>query len=64
MSDEEIAAYVATGEPMDKSGSYALQGGAAPFIKKIDGDWSNVVGLPLYRLRLLLRQLKGDGTNE
>ena len=55
MSDEEIAAYVATGEPMDKSGSYALQGGAAPFIKKIDGDWSNVVGLPLYRLRTLLK---------
>ncbi len=56
MSDEEIASYVATGEPMDKSGSYALQGGAAPFIKKIDGDWSNVVGLPLYRLRTLLKQ--------
>lgn len=55
MSDEEIANYVATGEPMDKSGSYALQGGAAPFIKKIDGDWSNVVGLPLYRLRRLLQ---------
>ena len=59
MSDEEIANYVATGEPMDKSGSYALQGGAAPFIKKIDGDWSNVVGLPLYRLRLLLKQFGG-----
>ncbi len=55
MTDEEIANYVATGEPMDKSGSYALQGGAAPFIKKIDGDWSNVVGLPLYRLRRLLQ---------
>ena len=64
MSDEEIAAYVATGEPLDKSGSYALQGGAAPFIKKIDGDWSNVVGLPLYRLRLLLREMRGDSANE
>ncbi len=41
---------------MDESGSYSLQGGAAPFIKKIDGDWSNVVGLPLYRLRTLLKQ--------
>ncbi len=41
---------------MNRSGSYALQGGAAPFIKKIDGDWSNVVGLPLYRLRTLLKQ--------
>lgn len=59
MTDKEIANYVATGEPMDKSGSYALQGGAAPFIKKIDGDWSNVVGLPLYRLRLLLKQFGG-----
>lgn len=55
MTDEEISAYVATGEPLDKSGSYALQGGAAKFIEKINGDWSNVVGLPLYRLRLLAK---------
>lgn len=55
MADEEIAEYVATGEPLDKSGSYALQGGAAKFIEKINGDWSNVVGLPLYRLRLLAK---------
>ena len=54
MTDKEIADYVKTGEPMDKSGSYALQGGAAPYIKKINGDWSNVVGLPLYCLRKLL----------
>ncbi|MBR1860153.1 MAG: septum formation protein Maf [Selenomonadaceae bacterium] len=57
MSDEQISDYVKTGEPMDKSGSYALQGGAAPYIKKINGDWSNVVGLPLYRLRNLLSSL-------
>ena len=57
MTDEEIANYVKTGEPMDKSGSYALQGGMAPFIQKINGDWSNVVGLPLYRLRLLLKSV-------
>jgi len=55
MSDEEIKSYVATGEPLDKSGSYALQGGAAKFIEKINGDWSNVVGLPLYRLRMLAK---------
>lgn len=55
MSDEDIANYVATGEPLDKSGSYALQGGTAQFIEKIHGDWSNVVGLPLYRLRLLAK---------
>ncbi len=54
MTDEEIFNYVKTGEPMDKSGSYALQGGIAPYVKKINGDWSNVVGLPLYRLRKIL----------
>lgn len=57
MSDEEILNYVATGEPLDKSGSYALQGGTAQFIEKIHGDWSNVVGLPLYRLRLLAKSV-------
>ena len=56
MSAEEIRDYVATGEPLDKSGSYALQGGATKFIEKIHGDWSNVVGLPIYRLRMLARQ--------
>ena len=55
MTDAEIKEYVATGEPLDKSGSYALQGGAAKFIEKIHGDWSNVVGLPLYRLRILAK---------
>lgn len=53
MTTEEIHEYVATGEPLDKSGSYALQGGATKFIEKIHGDWSNVVGLPVYRLRKL-----------
>lgn len=57
MTDEEIAAYVATGEPLDKSGSYALQGGAAKFIEKINGDWSNVVGLPLFKLRTFLKNV-------
>ena len=53
MTAEEIHDYVATGEPLDKSGSYALQGGATKFIEKIHGDWSNVVGLPVYRLKKL-----------
>lgn len=53
MTAAEIREYVATGEPLDKSGSYALQGGATKFIEKIHGDWSNVVGLPVYRLRKL-----------
>lgn len=57
MSDEDILNYVATGEPLDKSGSYALQGDTAQFIEKIHGDWANVVGLPLYRLRLLAKSV-------
>lgn len=53
LSDEEIAWYVATGEPMDKAGSYAVQGLGALFVAAIDGNYTNVVGLPLpltYRL--------------
>ncbi|MFZ0663535.1 MAG: Maf family protein [Acidobacteriaceae bacterium] len=47
LSDEEIAAYVATGEPMDKAGAYAIQGYAARWIPRIHGCYFNVVGLPL-----------------
>ena len=50
MTDEEIKAYIATGEPMDKAGAYGIQGRAAIYIKKIDGDYNNVVGLPIARL--------------
>ena len=50
MTDEQIEAYVATGEPMDKAGSYAIQGLFAEFIVKIDGDYNNVVGLPIGRI--------------
>ena len=55
MTDEEIAAYVATGEPMDKAGAYAVQGRAAAFIPRIEGSFSNVVGLPLYEVITLLK---------
>ncbi len=47
LSDEEIEAYVAGGEPMDKAGAYAIQGGAAKWIPRIEGCYFNVVGLPL-----------------
>lgn len=57
MREDEIAAYVATGEPMDKAGAYAIQGRAAQWIPRIEGDYSNVVGLPLARLASLLQHL-------
>ncbi|MCU0858543.1 MAG: Maf family protein [Pontiellaceae bacterium] len=47
LSDREIAAYVATGDPLDKAGAYAIQNGAAGMVRRIDGSYSNVVGLPL-----------------
>lgn len=54
LSDREIAAYTATGEPMDKAGAYAVQGRAALFIEGIEGDYFNVVGLPLCTLGQML----------
>lgn len=47
LSEAEIAAYVASGEPMDKAGAYAIQGLAARFIPRIEGSYTNVVGLPV-----------------
>ena len=47
MTEDEIQAYIATGEPMDKAGAYGIQGRFAPFIDRIDGDYYNVVGLPM-----------------
>lgn len=57
LSDEEIEAYVRTGEPMDKAGAYGIQGGAALFVKGIKGDYFNVVGLPVARLNRELKEI-------
>jgi septum formation protein len=54
LSEDELAEYVRTGEPLGKAGAYAVQGAAAQFVRHIEGDYSNVVGLPLARLRQLL----------
>lgn len=50
LTPAQIAAYVQTGEPMDKAGAYAIQGGAAPFVDHIEGSLSNVIGLPIEEL--------------
>ena len=54
MSDREIADYVRSGEPMGKAGGYGIQGYASRFIPRIDGSWSNVVGLPIHAVHRLL----------
>ena len=56
LSDEEIFAYIETGDPMDKAGAYGIQGGGALFVEGIRGDFYNVMGLPVCRLA---RQLRG-----
>ena len=62
LSDEEIAAYIATGEPMDKAGAYAIQGRAARWIPRIEGDYFNVVGLPISLVSSLLESLLPAGS--
>ena len=57
LSQQEIAAYVATGEPMDKAGAYGIQGLAGLFVERLDGDYYNVMGLPICRLCAMLRHL-------
>ena len=57
LSEKEIARYVASGEPMDKAGSYGIQGGAALFCERMVGDYYNVMGLPVCRLGQVLKEL-------
>lgn len=58
MTDREIREYVATGEPMDKAGAYGIQGRAGVFVKRISGDYNNVVGLPIARVYQELKKFK------
>ena len=64
LSQKEIDAYVATGEPMDKAGSYGIQGGAALFCSHMVGDYYNVMGLPVCRLGETLRRMAPDMMGE
>ena len=56
ITDDEIKAYISTGEPMDKAGAYAIQGTGSVFIERIEGCYFNVVGLPIKNLYSMLRR--------
>jgi septum formation protein len=60
MTDEEIEQYIATGEPFDKAGAYAIQGRAATFVRGLQGSYSNVVGLPMERLTQVIQVYPGE----
>lgn len=57
LSDGEIASYVATGEPMDKAGTYAIQGGAHGFVEGFEGSYENVIGFPVDEIRQMLKRM-------
>ncbi|MBQ2955272.1 MAG: septum formation protein Maf [Clostridia bacterium] len=57
VTDEEIDEYIATGEPSDKAGAYAIQGIGGKFVKGFEGSWSNIVGLPVERLTEMLHEI-------
>lgn len=60
LSQQEIDSYVRTGEPFGKAGSFAIQGKGALFVERIEGDYPNVVGLPLFRLGRMLEKAHAD----
>ena len=60
LSEDEIARYVATGEPLDKAGAYGAQGLASLFVERLDGDFFNVMGLPLCLLGKMLKEIGVD----
>lgn len=64
LSPDEIRRYVATGEPMDKAGAYGIQGGAALFCQRMEGDYYNVMGLPVCALGQVLKQIAPEWMEE
>lgn len=56
LNHDEIMSYIRSGEPMDKAGAYGIQGKASLFVEKIEGDYFNVVGLPLFKIEETLRK--------
>jgi septum formation protein len=67
LTDQEISYYVSTGEPMDKAGAYGIQGIASRWVTRVEGDYSNVVGLPVslvYRMLVAHGLLQNDGRAE
>jgi len=62
LGPEELRLYLETGEPMDKAGAYGIQGWGGIFVPRIEGDYFNVMGLPLAALRRLCLEVEGDGT--
>ena len=64
LSQTEIENYVASGEPMDKAGSYGIQGGAALFCQRMAGDYYNVMGLPVCRLSQVLKKIAPEAMEE
>ena len=61
MTEEEIRAYVATGDPLDKAGAYGIQGGAGAFVEGLDGSFENVMGFPVDDVERMLRVFTGEG---
>ena len=65
LTEDEIAWYVASGEPMDKAGAYAVQGLASRFVTRVEGSWSNVVGLPVALVyEMLLSLVRSPGSDQ